>query len=139
MNIPKYLKLTVIGLAVIAGTAACSSAPAPTAVPAKPTTFTMTGMLTMSSPKTVQNNCTGVGGYDDIAPGAAITVTDDKGAIVAVGRLGRGLVHNYNCEYEFEVPAVPGFRDFYGVEVTHRGIVTYPESQARVDVQLTLG
>jgi hypothetical protein len=80
--------------------------------------------------------CVGDGGYSDIGPGAQVTVTDQKGELIATGTLSmgeRGMTNDtWVCRFAFTVPDVPG-ADFYTIEVSHRGGLTY--STAEMDAQ----
>ncbi len=63
-------------------------------------------------------------GYDDIATGTAVTVTNEKGTTIGTTTLGKGTIRldpYIRCEFVFAV-SVPGAK-FYGVEVAHRGVV----------------
>ena len=84
------------------------------------------------------SHCTGDGGYSDIAAGAQVVVTDAAGATVAVGRLGEGSWVGAHCEFPFAVD-VPSGSEFYGIEVSHRGVVQYPRRRLADPIVLTLG
>lgn len=88
------------------------------------------------------------GGYSDIGPGASVTVKDEAGAIIAIGKLedgtavesfsGFGETH-FACLYEFSIPDV-AISDFYSIEVTHRGDVNFTRGDVESGtVHLTLG
>lgn len=82
--------------------------------------------------------CSTVDGYSDIRPGAEVVISDDAGRTLAITSLGRGRFNaSLQCSFPFHA-RVPAGLGFYGVEVTHRGVVKEPES-ALGDVQLTLG
>lgn len=90
--------------------------------------------------------CTVGGGYADIRSGAQVVVTDDGGKTIALGELGGGTLllpdldtwGTRSCVFSFSVQ-VPGGHDFYGVEVTHRGVVRYTAEQLRQPVAMSLG
>jgi hypothetical protein len=73
--------------------------------------------------------CEGSGGYSDISEGASVTVTDATGKVVATGSLGVGRKDVLGCVFPFSVTGVPKSK-FYGVEVSHRGIVTFRQLDA---------
>jgi hypothetical protein len=74
------------------------------------------------------NECLGKDGYSDLAPGGQVTVTDETGKVVAVGRITTGQGSPYrDCVLLFEVAGVPRGAKFYGVEVTHRGKIQKTE------------
>lgn len=98
-------------------------------------TFTLNGDLAAES-------CIGTGGYRDINAGATVTVYDATGKVVAVGSLGEGTRDSgaIYCRFPFSIPEVPDNSDFYSVEVSHRGEVTFPADRARNgDVHLSIG
>lgn len=75
------------------------------------------------------NSCAGDGGYRDLAPGAQVTVTDETGKILAVGRITTGAGSaTSGCTLLFEVDNVPRGAAFYGVEVSHRGRIQKTEA-----------
>lgn len=73
------------------------------------------------------STCVGKGGFDDIRPGAQVRVTDGSGQVLAVGQLdGPGVVAE-GCVFSFSVQVPPA--DFYTVEVSHRGGLTYSRAE----------
>ena len=73
--------------------------------------------------------CTGEGGYDDIRLGASVVVKDGKDVTLATGRLGPGKMREERgCEFNLEVLNVPK-ADFYSIEVSHRGALTYARQE----------
>ena len=68
--------------------------------------------------------CSGSGGYDDIDLGTDVMVRDETGKILANGELGIGHERNGTCVFDFTVEDVPK-ADFYEVEISHRGGLTY--------------
>ena len=90
--------------------------------------------------------CAGEGGYDDIAVGAPVKVTDADGSIVGRGELDVSLLAGFSeagtptsCELKFTVSGVPAGKGFYSVEVSHRGAVTFDEADLAEPVKLSLG
>lgn len=78
-------------------------------------------------------SCSGSGGYDDIRGGAQVTVSNESGDVLAVGRLGAGEGVPASsatgsdflyCKFEFEVTGVPR-AEIYTIEVSHRGGLSY--------------
>lgn len=117
--------------------------------------ITISGSLALVAPAATEYEwernpprCSGTGGFSDITEGAAVTVKDASGKVVAVGRLGVGTPGGVEeigsikaaaqCAFVFQVPNVPG-SDFYGVEVSHRGQITYSRQQVDGGLQLKLG
>lgn len=102
--------------------------------------FTVTGEMHIS--RNVGNlnaRCFGKNGYDDIHEGAQVVVTDSTGATVAVGKLGRGEYTGGTCTLPFTIDGVPEGSDFYGIEVAHRGELTYSRDDLNEPLRLTLG
>ena len=96
------------------------------------TTHTLHGYLSLVDSEgnsiTAQDGaCQGTGGYSDIGEGAGVTVTDGAGTVLATGSLSGGGGTAYECNFNFaiEVPDA----DFYRVEVSHRGEMTYSRQQ----------
>lgn len=87
---------------------------------------------------TVGSECSGRGGYDDLAGGAAVTVYDASGAIVGTGELAPGQVQKgVACQFDFAVKDLPKCK-FYQVEVAHRGKVT-EQADKIGDIGLSIG
>ncbi|MFJ6777646.1 hypothetical protein [Streptomyces yangpuensis] len=104
-------------------------------------TFTLTGTVeVMGDTKAVVTTnsglCAGTGGYNDLTGGASVTVYDKAGLIVGTGSLGSGSVkdvataYKRTCKFAVSVPDVPRGKEFYQVEVSHRGKVNISESEA---------
>jgi hypothetical protein len=75
-------------------------------------------------PEAIGNRCNGVRGFDDIAEGAAVKVTDDKNDLIATSKLTEGRETGASCTFSFAVD-VPTGRAFYQFEVSHRGTVSF--------------
>lgn len=90
--------------------------------------------------------CAVDGGHADIRAGAQVVVTDASGETLALGRLGGGTLQlpdpgvwgTRSCAFPFTVQA-PGGHAFYGVEVTHRGVLRYTDEQLRRPLEMSLG
>jgi hypothetical protein len=86
--------------------------------------------------------CTGLGGYSDINAGTSVVVRDQSGKVLATGSLDAGkIVSLETCEFAFSVQSVPD-ADFYQVEVSRRGNMTYSKSdldKRNWKVSLSLG
>ncbi|MEK6440133.1 hypothetical protein [Pseudonocardia sp. T1-2H] len=140
-----FLAGTAVGAAVLGlvwgGTAALSAA----------STFDVGGTFQLTQTSSYLNSsygsfttgssCSGSGGYSDIDTGSSVTVYDGSGAVVATGMLGSGrATSSSTCEFVVTVPDVPAGSDFYQVEVSHRGKVTFEGRRLQTDgVSLTLG
>jgi len=87
------------------------------------------------------NDCQGASdsGYDDIRLGAQVTVTDQSGKTIAVSELEQGMYTGSDmCVFPFKVK-VPSGKKFYGVTVSHRGMIQFTEKQMKDGPGLTLG
>jgi hypothetical protein len=110
----------------------------PTATPASvtpraPATFALTGTFELTDEVVGDGagGCKGGDGYSDILEGAAVTVYDAAGAVVATGYLGESTREGGTCRFDVSVSDVPVGRRFYKVEVSHRGTVQLTEAEAR--------
>ncbi|SER54366.1 hypothetical protein [Actinokineospora terrae] len=109
--------------------------------PPAPTTFDLRGTFTLYDDDfdAHAQGCAGNGGYTDIATGTPVTIYDGD-EVLAAGVLGKGHEGDGECEFAFTVRGVPiGVRTM-GVEVSHRGKITFSEQDARAgNVHLELG
>ena len=93
--------------------------------------FDLTGTFALTD-LSLDGSCIGTGGYSDIQPGASVTVYNSAGVVEATGALGSGKYDNAGtCTYELLVQGVPDDSAFYQVEITHRGKITVPASEAK--------
>ncbi|GAA2873688.1 hypothetical protein GCM10010472_33700 [Pseudonocardia halophobica] len=84
--------------------------------------------------------CSGGGGYSDIHAGTGVTIANAAGAVIATGSLSPGRASSSTtCDFTFTVPDVPAGEDFYQVEVSHRGTLTYTADELRAGLGLSLG
>jgi hypothetical protein len=87
--------------------------------------------------------CSGDGGYSDIDFGSNVTVYDGSGKVLATGILGIGIGSSSSrCVFPVEISEKVPSKDFYAIEVTRRGKVTYSKAQLEEkdwEVSLTLG
>lgn len=75
------------------------------------------------------DTCFGSGGYSDISSGAQVRVTDQEGKTLAVSELGSGRSKTgFDCTFSFTIDDVPK-AEFYEVEVTHRGKLSYSHEE----------
>lgn len=139
--------LVVVFAAAGIGTAFALRKPArPTPATSTAQIVTVVGTLTLADSPGVLNlddvHCRGMGGYDDIAEGSQVTVTDEHGTVVGLGELNEGVLDGSGptrqCRFAFTVNNIPAGHAIYGVSVSHRGTI-----QVRADdldnVSLTLG
>lgn len=116
-------------------------------------TITITGTMTLDRGdfewgvnSTTDLRCYGRRGYDDIRGGAQVTVTDPNGKVIALGKLDEGKAtvgsdqRATECVFPFKVDGVPASHGFYGVEVSHRGVLRYSEADIQSKkLEFTLG
>ncbi|MFE5300692.1 hypothetical protein [Streptomyces sp. NPDC056632] len=97
-----------------------------------PTVFQLTGtfLLTRNVISDGASGCKGSDGFDDITEGAAVTVYDASGTVIATGGLGESTKTGTTCRFDVLVPDVPTGQGFYKVEITHRGTLQISESEA---------
>lgn len=107
-------------------------------------TFTVHGTLAIADQSgytaSSAGGCAGANGYNDIGQGAAVVVSDAVGATVALGRLDEGHIapEGGRCVFAFSVPNVPAGKGFYGVEISHRGMLKFSEGDAANTLALSL-
>jgi hypothetical protein len=85
------------------------------------------------------NECAGTGGYDDLAQGADVVVTDNASRTIAVGSVTGSAAAGNACVLTFEIPKVPSGKKFYGIEVSHRGVVHFMEKEMKAGPELSIG
>ncbi|MGH8984726.1 MAG: hypothetical protein ACRDY6_12755 [Acidimicrobiia bacterium] len=113
----------------------------------------LSGTLTVEGiTNTAMTRCDGSEhrGYDDLVAGAPVVVHDGNGSTIATGELRDGQpveqrdslpIDFTDCEFRFRMADVPD-AEFYTVEVSHRGEVTYSRSELEDEdwrVTLTIG
>lgn len=136
--------------------AATDPVSATTAAAAAPTTLSVSGTISLGlgdfewTDGTGQGltgpTCAGRGGYDDIAVGAPVTITDPGGTVVGIGKVDTSIPTGFSadktptsCDLKFAVSGLPAGKGFYGVEVSHRGAVKFKEADLAKSVELSLG
>jgi hypothetical protein len=111
----------------------------------KPQPFALTGTLQLNSDNLKTSGlpmgytCAGQGGYSDIGPGTEVTVMDGSGKLMAKGAIDSSYNQSGPCMLTFKVFDVPGGAKFYKVHVSHRGEMSYTESEAKAGIAVTLG
>lgn len=126
-----------IGIGIRSG-GGSSSTPKVSTQPHGKSTITLTGALELDNGTSgfddtnftsTDGNCNGTGGYTDLAAGTSITVYDNTGAVISVGNLSAGSDTGDACIFAWSIPNVPK-SNFYKVEISHRGQLTYSYAQA---------
>lgn len=124
------------------------------------TTFTLRGSVTIENNNAgsigyTGANCHGAGGFSDLVPGTAVTISNTTGQVVATGALGTtrttstvmsapaiGLSatpYVTGCTMSFAVQNVPDGLPSYVVTISHRAGHVVPGAVARDDVKLSIG
>jgi hypothetical protein len=112
-----------------------------------PPTITVTGTVQTRLGRTweIGRACPSVD-YDDIQPGANVTVYDRTGKVVALSTLGAGesgphplLEGVAVCLFPFVVTGVPTSAGPYAVEVSHRGKLRFNEADLADPLALKIG
>ena len=104
---------------------------------APPEPFTLTGTLQLTS-DTIKTSglpsgysCAGDRDFLDIGPGAAVTVVNRTGKLVAKSVIESSYGQQGSCLFLFRVNELPGGQRFYRVQVAQRGEASYTEAEAR--------
>ena len=88
-------------------------------------------------------------GYDDIAEGGQVVVSDDGGKTVGVGQLSAGVltapagadsINDATCVFQFRLD-VDSDSTFFGVQIgnDNRGVLQYKRSDLLTGIDLVLG
>jgi hypothetical protein len=143
--------LAVIIVLVIGGAAAVLLAWKPWS--SSTSTFTVTGTFALHGTPDLgdgegqilvtdsDSTCAGENGYDDIQDGVEVTISDSSGKTLALGDLEGSTYEatHHTCRFDIVVDGVPSGRDFYRVEVSHRGEQQYTQADLEAGIALTLG
>jgi hypothetical protein len=83
--------------------------------------------------------CGGQDGYADVTGGAPVAVLDPAGVVLQVGRLSVGHWSAQDeCLFTFAVD-VPAGKGNYGLEIGHRNVIRYSETELAQVLELTIG
>lgn len=122
-------------------------------------TFLMSGTVTIKNDFSGSvdllddTNCQGAGGYSDLTPGTAVTVSDSTGHVIATGALNTGSQTKTHlsgtlagdvdvasaCVLGFTVNDVPDGLQSYVLAVSHRGNRVVQAAEAHSGVDLSVG
>lgn len=92
---------------------------------------------------TAGTRCTASAGYNDVSEGTEVVISDDGNSTLTITTLDAGVLGSSTssgtidaCEFSFTatVPTV----DFYGIQISHRGIVKFTQAEIS-SAELTLG
>jgi hypothetical protein len=130
---------------------------------AAPTSFSINGTIVVeagdASEAENDGDCVTDGGYTDIRLGAQVTVKDEAGNVIALGKVDAGRTTKLQtlptfdpdtaltedqakateCSFGFSATAVPEGKQFYAVEIARRGEVRYQRADLSKSLDLTLG
>lgn len=110
---------------------------------AQPVGFTVHGTMSLVGVDNFasfgDNNCAGSTGYDDLRDGSEVVISENGGKTVAVGALEGSRNAADRCVFSFNISGVPSGKKFYGVSVTHRGVVQFSEQEMKSGPGLTIG
>lgn len=115
----------------------------------KPDAMTVKGSLALyfwDAPSTnalrpaTGTECYGASGYEDIEPGAQITVRDEAGKTVGIGELEGGKYRRatYTCDFTFKVTDVTAGGRFYTIAIGDRKPFNFKADEAS-SLKLQLG
>ncbi|OLT21124.1 hypothetical protein BJF78_08725 [Pseudonocardia sp. CNS-139] len=130
----------VLGAVAAGPPAAAPAVAAESGAAVAPALFPVRGTVTLADARASADgaSCRGAGLYTDVREGAAVTVADPMGAVVATGALGPGRPMSQvsaagltTCTFAFAVADVPAGSAFYLVEVGRHGAVTYRDADLR--------
>lgn len=105
----------------------------------KPNSFVLIGHadvpLPASDQAAVGTTCTAPAAVPGIAASTPVKVLDEQGIAIANGALGSGILARSGtatlCAFPFEIRAVPGSSNSYGVQVGDRPAQTFAAAQVR--------
>jgi hypothetical protein len=139
----------VIGLGGITLVTACAASSEPHR--SEPATLTIAGVGTLESATTISGpdghanglqdtdgvECWGMGAHSQLRRDLTVTVTDETGEVVGLGKLGPGAFGKGNawweCNYPFLVSEVPASAKFYGVQFGDSPIIRLTNEEAQHD------
>ncbi len=107
----------------------------------KPNGFVLRGHVSTpvpaGNPDTDGAACTAPAGLPDIKAGAPVRVLDAANTVIGLGSLDDGVVAHpggaADCEFGFEIRAVPGGVDTYAIVVGTQPAHTFPATELRED------
>jgi hypothetical protein len=150
----KLLKVMVVCGAALALTGCAAAAPHPTPKPKLSASGSISvpidasALMTGATDNTEGSPCTSTAGYDDIAGGTQVVITDATGKTVAVGVHESGALKagpdatafDARCDFPFTVTGIPAGSKFYGVHIgnTNRGVQQERPDQLK-SIALTIG
>lgn len=105
----------------------------------KPNSFVLIGHADVPLPATnhaaVGTTCTAPASVAGIAVSTPVKVLDEQGIAIANGTLGSGILartgDTTTCAFPFEIRAVPGSSNSYGVQIGDRPAQSFAAAQVR--------
>ncbi len=137
-RIPRLLAAACVAVALIA-VSGCGFIAAGQKSVRKPDSFVLIGHADVALPASdhaaVGSTCTAPTSVPGIAANTPVKVLDEQGIAIANGALGSGIVARTGtattCAFPFEIRAVPGSSNSYGVQVGDRPAQPFAASQVR--------
>lgn len=113
-------------------------------LPRGPGEFKLHGAIALNGTGTFYSiggdgKCAGANGYDDLTEGASVVISDSSGKTIAVGSVDGSAASGSVCMFGFDVAKVPSGEKFYGLEVSHRGVVQFTEAEVKAGPILSIG
>ena len=144
-NAALLLAPLAIALGACAGTTASTATVTTSAVSSEASTFVLAGVVTLSGYDSFTSLtgkgslCWGIDGYDDLAEGAKVVVSDEAGTVLATDAVQSATaMGGYRCDLMFRV-AVPDGQAFYQVSVGNRDPYVASADEARRGLALSIG
>lgn len=137
-RIPRLL--AAIGAAVaLTAASGCGFIAAGQKSVSKPNAFVLIGHADVALPASdhaaVGTTCTAPASLPGIAANTPVKVLDEQGIAIANGVLGSGIIArsgtSTTCAFPFEIRAVPGSSNSYGVQIGDRPPQTFAAAQVR--------
>lgn len=105
----------------------------------KPDSFVLIGHADVALPASdhaaAGTTCTAPASVPGIATSTPVKVLDEQGIVIANGALGSGILARSGttptCAFPFEIRAVPGSSNSYGIQVGDRPAQTFAASQVQ--------
>ncbi|WP_182345768.1 hypothetical protein [Tomitella gaofuii] len=106
--------------------------------------FPMSGTISLNGSSTTFGtptgfDCVGDDGYDDLDANSGVSVRDASGTLIAKGAMTGSSKAGGYCVLSFLVPDVPTGNNYYLLELSHRGELSFTEDEAQEPISLSLG
>ncbi|HWB35698.1 MAG TPA: hypothetical protein VHA75_06715 [Rugosimonospora sp.] len=137
----RCLAAVLLAAATAAGAAGCGFIGAGKVSDTKPNGFVLRGHVSTPLPagdtRPDGAACTAPASLPDIAAGSPVRVLDEHNAVIGLGGLNPGVVAHpstgADCEFGFQIAAVPGGVSTYAIVVGTQPAHTFPAAELRED------